>query len=382
MVTPSNLTVDQTDDCFFAYSIALSTGLSPAERLDLDRKVDCPSNDDKRFIATALASQVDAPDYKTIHALVQGKPIESILVKDVLLGDRDGDDKDEAVENVVRRVVTAIEIRKAFDRFRSAELNDAFDAARDELSMSFALRVMSGVAEKLSRIGDEESANLLYTRMERDIPQLYAEHPAEAFKNELFEVDSIVAFRQLVDHLRGVGQRDRAEWWTRQTYAILLDRKDDDNKLRPWWYSTIAESARSLNLTKLAGEALQLGLALKDPAPEERSVRGVVELASVSAALDGKDPGNVTRLALEKATDWLNRVSQTERLEVDLVRLVSGWSRIGDLPRAREVAEHSPSKRATLAGYVAVLDAAIDKTGSQKPAPRFSLENIVSHWRD
>jgi hypothetical protein len=162
----------------------------------------------------------------------------------------------------------------------------------------------------------------------------------------------------------------------------LLDRKDDDNKLRPWWYATIAESARSLNLTKLAGEALQLGLALKDPAPEERSVRGMVELASVSAALDGKDPGPVTRSALEKATDWLNRVSQTEGLEVDLARLVSGWSRIGDFPRAREVAEHSPSKRAALAGYVAVLDAAIDKTASRKPAPRFSFENIVSHWRD
>ncbi|KWV60466.1 hypothetical protein AS156_29240 [Bradyrhizobium macuxiense] len=382
MVTPSNLAIDQTDDCFFAYSIALSPDLSPAERLDIVRKVDCRIDDDTRFIATFLSSQIDAPDYETIRTLVRGKPIESISAKNALLGDRDGDDKEETVENVVRRVVTAIEIGKAFERFRSADLNDAFDAADDKVSTSFALHVMSGVAERLVRIGDDEGANELYTRLERDIPQLYAEHPAEAFKNEFFEADSIAAFRGLVAHLRTIGQRERAEWWTRQTYAILLDRKDDDNKLRPWWYATIADSARSLNLTKLASEALQLGLALKDPAPEERSVRGVVELATVAAALDGADPGQVTRSALEKATDWLNRVSQTEGLEVDLVRLVSGWSHIRELPRAREVAEHSPSKRATLAGYVAILDTAIDKIGSRKPAARLSLERIVSGWRD
>jgi hypothetical protein len=162
----------------------------------------------------------------------------------------------------------------------------------------------------------------------------------------------------------------------------LLDRKDDDNKLRPLWYAAIAESARSLSLLKLAKEALELGLLSKDAAPEERSVQGAVELASVAADLDGKGTNAVTRSALEMATDWLNRVSHTDGLEIDLVRLVAGWSKIGDLPRAREVAEHSPTKRATLAGYVAVLDAAIDATGTRKPASRFSLETIISRWHD
>jgi hypothetical protein len=380
MVTPSNLAIDLTDDCYFAFLIALSPDLSPAERLELDRKVDCRSIDDKSFIATALASQVDAPDYPTIHALVEGKPIESVSIKDVLLGD--SDDKDDLADNTARRITTAIEIRKAFDRFRFAELGDAFDAARDKLAMSFTLRVMNGVAERLHNIGEEESANELYARMERDLPQLYVEHPAEAFKNELFQADTIAAFRGLMDHLRHAGQREKAEWWTRQTYAILLDRKDDDNKLRPLWYAAIAESARSLSLLKLAKEALELGLLSKDAAPEERSVQGAVELASVAADLDGKGTNAVTRSALEMATDWLNRVSHTDGLEIDLVRLVAGWSKIGDLPRAREVAEHSPTKRATLAGYVAVLDAAIDATGTRKPASRFSLETIISRWHD
>jgi hypothetical protein len=261
-------------------------------------------------------------------------------------------------------------------------LKKAFDELHDKLSITFALRVLSGVAERLHRIGEDETADELYARLEEEAPKLYVEHPAEEYKNLLFETDSIIVFDALVDHLRNADNRERAEWWTRQTYAILLDRKDFDNKLRPRWYATIARSARSLDLTKLANEALQLGLALRDSAPEERSVRGMVELASLSAEIDGKAPSPVTRLAMEQATDWLNRVSETKGLDTDLVRLVSGWSGIGDLPRAREVAEHSRSKRATLAGYAAILDTTIEKLGAPKPPDRISLEKIVSRWRD
>jgi hypothetical protein len=386
IVKPVDPAVDVTDDCYFSFVVAQTRYLKPDERYSLGHKINCTQRNEQLFTGTFLRALVDNPDDATIRAVLKGGPLENASIKEFLLSALKTDDI-KLSENTTLQVMYAIEIQKAFNRFTIANLNEAYDAATSDRGLRYVLHLMSDVAEKLNQQGDAETTNKLYERIERDLPQLYAEQ-AQSFKNELFEEDTMATFRNLIVHLNRTKKFDNAAWWTRETYSILLDRKDNDQHLRPLWYAAVAQAAQTLNLGALARQAIRAGLALTEPTPNELDLRGAIELGLVSKALAGSDAAETAKAAYEKATDWMNRVSDRDGLEIDLVKLVSAWSAAGDLPRAREIADHAPTKRATLGGYVAILDEAIkthEASAFKEPAfepvgRRYLLAKVISDW--
>lgn len=194
-----------------------------------------------------------------------------------------------------------IEIEKAYDRFAFEHLSEAYDAALKDYGRSFVMQLMTEIGNRLTKLGDGDTATKLFAKIENDLPKLYEEQ-AQSYQNTLFAESTIAAFRGLVAHLTRIDRRNDAAWWTRQTYSVLLDRKDNDENLRTLWYAAIAEAAHTLKLDGLAKQAIEAGLAVKEPTPREPSVRGAIELGMASMALRRDDPTGYTRAAFEKAS--------------------------------------------------------------------------------
>jgi hypothetical protein len=386
IVPPNNPSLDVTDDCYLAFVVSTTRLLTAEERNELRKMIDCKQPSATWLTGSILRTLVDEPHYPTIIAITKGTALETVSIKDLLLELLGKDDA--KLSDTILKLMYIIEIEKAYDRFAFEHLSEAYDGALQDHGRPFVMQLMTEVGNRLAKLGDENTAKELFARIENDLPKLYEEQ-AQSYKNTLFAESTIAAFRGLIAHLAGTGRRNDAAWWTRQTYSVLLDRKDSDENLKTLWYAAIAEAARTLKLDGLAKQAIEAGLAVKEPTPREPNVRGAIELGMASMALRGDDLAGYTRAAFEKATDWLNRVSEREGLELDVVKLVSAWSRLGELPRAREIAEHAPSKRATLASYVAMLDVALQNSKVKlKPAQtadvvgkRYSLESVMIEWQ-
>lgn len=384
IVPPNNPSLDVTDDCYLAFIISTTRHLTAEQRNELRAMIDCKETSATWLTGSILRTLVDEPHYPTLIAITKGTALETVSIKDLLLELlKKGDAK---LSDTTLKLMYVIEIEKAYDRFAFEHLSDAYDAALIDYNRPYVMQLMTEAGNRLAKLGDNDTATKLFTKIENDLPKLYEEH-VEAYKNTLFAESTIATFRGLIAHFVRSDRRNDAAWWIRQTYSILLDRKDDEENLRTLWYAAIAEAAETLKLDGLTKQAIEAGLAVKEPSPREPNVRGAIELGIVSMALRGDDPIGYTRAAFEKATDWLNRVSEREGLELDVVKLVSAWSKLGELPRAREIAERAPTRRATLAGYVAMLDVVLDRSLAKASAQpnvigkRYSLEKVMAEWQ-
>jgi hypothetical protein len=376
---------DMSDNCFAALSAASSKFLRAEDRMYVVHLLDCR--------ATALQKQI-------VYNAVLGTELAEISKLEILNTDAappssdavllsyPSSNEDDPPAMIAERIVRLVALEESQGRFQFARLHGAIEQLSNgqEWRLAFLLDVVCRMADQLRDLDDVADGDTLYREVAMKLPLLLTNDAAQTFKNELFDVFTADVFTRLARYYLLIGERDNATWLTKEIFTLLLDRADEDFDLRALWYARIADIAQSLGLKDLAERAIVAGMSVPDNSPDSTSVRGALDLVRTSRSL-GPSAIALTAKALNRATDLFDRAPDNEKLARDCVELVSGWALIGNLPRARQIAEGAHEKRAVLVGYAAILDVVMMTSESVRVAAasfadgtRLSVSNMMIDW--